>query len=284
MLHIIGNETAGSGRGAKILHKVTAILDGMKTEYKLDLTKKAGDAERIAKDTLDKGDNEIVCVGGDGTVYEIVNGIAGRFAKLFFVPCGTGNDFVKTLGYPKDPIAAFKKQLEGSPELIDCGKVNDRYFLNISGGGFDVEVLKQASRFKKLGKGLVPYLLGIFAALKKFKGMSVEMTLDGKTVKKDITIFSVGNGRYFGGGMKSVPHAIVDDGLFDLIIADKLGRAKILKLLSKFISGKHTELPCISETRCKEFELSCPGMTVELDGELVQMDSVRYEIIPKAFE
>ena len=199
MLHIIANETAGSGRGSKILHKVTGILEEKKIKYGLDLTKKSGDAETLAKNVLDRGENEIVCVGGDGTVYEIVNGIAGRFAKLFFVPCGTGTDFVKTLGYPKDPIAAFRKQLEGTPELIDCGKVNDRYFLNISGCGFDVEVLRQASRFKKLGKGLLPYLLGIFAALKKFKGMSVEMTIDGKVEKKDITIFSVGNGRYFGG-------------------------------------------------------------------------------------
>ncbi len=282
MLQIIANETSGNGSCARALKDVEKLLDDLGLDYQLNITEYPGHASLLADEAIRRGETEFVCIGGDGTISEVVNGFAGRLVTLYLVPCGTGNDFVRCLDLPKDPVLALKAQLSGKPYLIDVGRVNDHFFLNISGGGFDTEVLNQAAHFKKLGKGILPYLLGIFAALFRFRPLPVEMTMNGKTVKKEVTIFSVGNGRYFGGGMMAVPHAELDDGLFDVVIADKLGRLSILRLLSKFISGKHTSLPVVHESRCRELTVRCPGMIINIDGELFKEDTARYQIFPSS--
>ena len=199
MLYIIANEHAGSGAGAEVLPKVKALLEERGIPYSCHVTERPGHATELAREALDSGETEIVCLGGDGTNFEIVNGLGGRFAALYFVPCGTGNDFMRVTNVPKDPVEALKAQLDGKPRRIDIGQVNEYHFLNVSGCGFDADVLKQAERFKKMGKGLLPYLMGIFAALKSFRPMTVEWTENGQTEKKDITIYTLGNGRFFGG-------------------------------------------------------------------------------------
>ena len=284
MLYLIANEHAGSGAGAAVFARIRAMLEEKQIPFRADVTASPGHAAVLADQAVHRGEREIVCLGGDGTIFEVVNGLAGRFVTLYFVPCGTGNDFVKVLPLPKDPAAALEAQLSGSPRRLDVGRLNNLHFLNVSGSGFDVEVLRQAARFKRLGKGILPYLLGIFAALRAFRPLPVEITCDGITEKKEITIFSVGNGCYIGGGMKAVPHARPDDGLFDVVVADRFGRFAILKMLSKFISGKHTALPGVSERHCRTLTVRCPGMTVDVDGELIPMDEARYELLPGALE
>ena len=284
MLYLIANELAGNGRGAETLRQVKALLEERKIPYQCRTTERAGHATELAREALAQGAREVVSLGGDGTNFEVVNGLGGHFVTLYFVPCGTGNDFMKMLDLPSDPLEALKAQLAGKPRRIDVGQVSGYSFLNVSGCGFDVEVLKQADRFKKLGKGILPYLMGIFAALKAFRPLPVEWTDGERTEKKDVTIFTLGNGSYFGGGMKAVPHARIDDGLFDRIIVDSMNRRSILKLLSRFISGKHVGLPQVREDRCTEVTIRCPGMIVNIDGELIQMDEARYRILPGALE
>ena len=284
MFQIIANQNSGCGAGTKALRGAEEVLRGRGLDFQTAVTEKAGDATRIADRAVSEGRNQLICVGGEGTIFEIVNGIAGRFASLYFVPCGTGNDFVRMLSLPADPAKALEAQLDGRPRRIDVGRVNDRWFMNIAGSGFDVEVLLQAARFKRLGRGILPYLMGIFSALRRFHPLTVEITLDGRTETRVVTIFSVGNGSYFGGGMKAVPRARIDDGLFDVIIADGMSRLSILKFLGRFISGRHTELAAIRECRCSELTVRCPGMTVELDGELVPMDEAHFRILPGALE
>ena len=284
MLYIIANETSGSGAGAAALKRTCSLLREKGLPFRADRTEYPGHAIRLADAAVSAGEKEIVCLGGDGTISEVVRGLAGRFVTLYFVPCGTGNDFIKVLNLPKDPVAALAAQLSGAPRKIDAGRLNDTWFINVSGSGFDVEVLRQAARFKRLGKGILPYLLGIFAALKNFRPLPVEIILDGKTEKTEVTIFSVGNGCYIGGGMKAVPHALPDDGLFDVVLARRFSRPAILRLLTKFISGKHTTLPGIREFRCREITFRCPGMVLDVDGELIAMDEAHYELIPQSLE
>ena len=284
MLYIIANETSGSGAGAAALKHVCALLQEKGLPFRADRIEYPGHAACLADAAVSAGEKEIICLGGDGTISEVVRGLAGRFVTLYFVPCGTGNDFIKVLNLPKDPITALEAQLSGTPRKIDIGRLNDTWFINVSGSGFDVEVLRQAARFKRLGKGILPYLLGIFAALKSFRALPVEITLNGKTEKTEVTIFSVGNGCYIGGGMKAVPHAEPDDGLFDVVVAKRFSRPAILRMLTKFIPGKHTTLPGIREFRCREITFRCPGMVLDVDGELIPMDEAHYELIPAVLE
>ena len=284
MLLIIANPVSGSGAGASVLNGVKALLEEKNIDYRCEPTAREGHAAELADMAVREGMDGIVCLGGDGTIFEIVNGLAGRFMALYFVPAGTGNDFVRMLNLPKDPIEALRRQLDGRPHPIDVGRVNEHYFLNVSGCGFDVEVLRQAVRFKRVGKEILPYLLGILAALRHFRPLDIELTMNGKTEKRQVTIVSIGNGRYIGGGMMAVPHAVIDDGLFDVVLVDKVSRLAILRLLSKFISGRHVELPMAHESRCTALTIRCPGMTVNMDGELRQMDSAEYELLPGAVE
>ena len=284
MLYIIANETAGSGNGAVTLRRVREMLEKKGIPFRADSTQRPGHARELAEAAAAAGEKEIACLGGDGTLSEVVRGLGGRFVTLYLIPCGTGNDFAKVFSLPKDPVAALEAQLTGTPRPVDVGRLNGECFINVSGSGFDVEVLRQAGRFKRLGKGLLPYLLGILAALRKFRALPVEITAEGKTTREEVTIFSVGNGCYIGGGMKAVPHALPDDGLFDVVIAEKFSRRKILRLLTKFIPGKHTDLPGVREFRCREITFRCPGMVLDVDGELIPADEARYEILPGALE
>ena len=284
MLYIIANETAGSGNGAVTLRRVREMLEKKGIPFRADSTQRPGHARELAEAAAAAGEKEIACLGGDGTLSEVVRGLGGRFVTLYLIPCGTGNDFAKVFSLPKDPVAALEAQLAGTPRPVDVGRLNGECFINVSGSGFDVEVLRQAGRFKRLGKGLLPYLLGILAALRKFRALPVEITAEGKTTREEVTIFSVGNGCYIGGGMKAVPHALPDDGLFDVVIAEKFSRRKILRLLTKFIPGKHTNLPGVREFRCREITFRCPGMVLDVDGELIPADEARYEILPGALE
>ena len=284
MLLVISNPTSGSGAGAAMLQTVRNLLDERGYSFRCETTAQPGHAVELADLAVREEMDGIVCLGGDGTIFEIVNGLAGRFMTLYFVPCGTGNDFVRMLNLPKDPIEALRVQLDGKPHPIDVGRVNDYFFMNVSGCGFDAEVLRQTVRFKKYGKELLPYLLGILAALRLFKPLDIELTMDGRTEKRVVTILSVGNGRYFGGGMMPAPHAEIDDGLFDVIYVDKVNRPTIIRFLSKFIKGGHTDMPITHESRCKSLIIRCPGMTINMDGELRQMDEAKYEILPGALQ
>ncbi len=283
MLQVIANKTAGNGAGASALEKVAGVLNERGLAYEIHLTEGKDHACVLADQALRAGNDEIVCLGGDGTFSEVVKGLDGRFATLFLIPCGTGNDFVRMLKLPSDPAEALSAQLDGTPRKIDLGMVNDTCFLNVSGAGFDVEVLRQAEHFKRFGKGILPYLMGIFASLKKFRPLEAEFVLeDGQRESRKVTIFSVGNGSFIGGGMKAVPNARIDDGLFDVVVADEMSRALIVILLAKFIKGRHIELAAVREWRCRELTVRCPGMVVEIDGELAAMDCAHYRLLPEA--
>ena len=282
MLAVIVNPIAGGGAGKTEQIKVLDALKERRIAHRLMVSEYAGHTTSLASEAVETGADGIVAIGGDGTIFEIVNGLKGRKTTLYFVPCGTGNDFVRMLDLPNDPVEALKSQLSCDLHDIDVGQVGDRYFLNVSGCGFDVEVLKLSDRYKRFGKGLIPYFMGLIAALKNFKPLSVELTVNGQTTRTRATIISVGNGRYFGGGMKPTPHAQISDGRFDLIYVDPVSKLTILRLLSKFIPGKHTTLPIVHELRCDALTIRCKGMTVNLDGELIDMDCANYRILPGA--
>jgi len=284
MFLIISNPTSGNGAGRSVLNGVQRLLTERNIAFRSETTARPGHASELADMAVRERMDGIICLGGDGTIFEIVNGLAGRFMTLYFAPSGTGNDFVRVLNLPADPIEALRRQLDGSPRAIDVGRVNDYYFLNVSGCGFDVEVLRQAVRFKKMGRDLLPYLMGILAALRRFRPLEIELTMNGRTERRAVTIISVGNGRYFGGGMTPAPHAEIDDGLFDVICVDRINRLDILRLLSRFIKGRHTEMPIAHETRCTSLTIRCPGMTVNMDGELRQMDAAEYRLLPGALQ
>lgn len=282
MFVIIMNPMAGGGRSKAICQGVCDLLRQRAIPYHVEITESEEHATDIARQFALSGCAAIVAVGGDGTLCEIAAGLVECAVPLYFVPCGTGNDFVRVFNLPADPIEALAAQLDGEEIHLDMATVNGRGFINVAGSGFDVDVLREVTRFKQVGSGLVPYLLGLISALKTFHSFKAELTLDtGEMLKEEFTIVSIANGRFFGGGMKVAPLAEVNDGLLDVMIIRGLPKFAVPFLLPLFITGLHAKIPSICRVRrCKRIKLLCPGMTFNMDGELHQMDEADVQILP----
>ncbi len=280
MFVIIVNPAAGGGSAAEACQGICRLLRERGIDYRIENTTHPGHATELARNAAVSGCRAIVGVGGDGTLSEIVGGLVEKAVPLYFAPCGTGNDFVRVLSLPSDPVEAVRVQLDSEQTYLDMATVNGKGFLNVAGTGFDVDVLREVTRFKHVGKGLLPYLLGLISALRSFRSFTAELTLEnGEVVRRPLTILSIANGRYFGGGMKVAPDADAHDGLLDIIMINGIPRFAVPFLLPFFITGLHVKLPVCRVCRCKEITVNCPGMTFNMDGELYDMDQAHVRIL-----
>lgn len=281
---IILNPMSGGGVAVRRLSELKDMLIRRGVEYRVDITKFPGDAREKAALAVRDGLDGVIAVGGDGTFFEVVNGLGESGLEMLFAPCGTGNDFMRMFDMPGDMLKALEKQLDSPERRIDLGRCNDRYFLNVTGCGFDVDVLVAAESYKEKSSGLGAYLRGAYSAIRNYKPMDVKISIDGGEIQAmRATIISVGNGSFIGGGMKAVPGAKVDDGLFDVMLAGPVNRLSIYVLLLLFAAGKHPIIKRIVKmTRCKTLRIECPGMQLESDGEIFKSDSAYMCILPGA--
>lgn len=279
MLRVVINPIAGGGHSLSILDQVRAELTAHGLAHEVFTSKKKGDITALVRDAVAAGDDGVVLLGGDGTLFEAVNGLPETPYPLFIVPCGTGNDFRKTLGLPADPIRALRAQLDGSEALLDICQLNGMRFINVSGTGFDIEVLRQTEKYKPRFRGLIAYLLGLIQAIFLYRPLKATFTVDGETFEKELTIIEIANGQYIGGGMRVAPMADPTDGKLDVVYVDKVSKPGICLLLPFFIPGWYTRLPITHALRADSVTLSCPGMTVNVDGDLIGMDRAEYTVL-----
>ena len=283
MYTLIVNPTAGRGASAQLLEKVEALLKERGLDYAVYFAAEPMDAVRIARTLATERPEGIIALGGDGTLFEIINGMIGSDVPLLFVSCGTGNDFVRTLKLPKDPLEALRQQLDAPIGRIDVGRMNDLYFLNVAGTGFDVDVLRNAEKYKAKYTGLRTYLFGLLDAIRDFRPITALVSFDGGPEEETtFSILSIGNGRYIGGGMKAVPYAKVDDGLFDVVTVRPVSKPAIFVLIAFYIAGKHVAMKLGKLRRCRKISIRRKNMTLNLDGELRNADSACFELLPGA--
>ncbi len=282
MYSIILNPVSGGGKASAKLPELEKLLREKNISYRIDKTECAGDAKRLAAKAVADKLTGVIAIGGDGTFSEVVNGIGESGLEMLFAPCGTGNDFMRMFKLPKDTIAAVKKQLDSPIRMIDIGKCNDRYFLNVTGCGFDVDVLLVADKYKETTSALGAYLRGAYSAIKNYRPMDITLSLDDEKEKKlQATVISVGNGGFIGGGMKAVPGASVDDGMFDVMVAGKVTRLSIYVLLMLFAAGKHPLIKkLVTMSRCRKIRIAGKGLHLEADGEIFACDDVTLSIVP----
>lgn len=283
MYTILLNPESGRGAALRQLADVEALLRRRGLEYQILRAESPEEATNYARSQSEAKVEGIIALGGDGTLFQIVNGMVHSDVPLLFVPCGTGNDFIRSLRLPKDPIEALKKQLDTPLSRIDVGRMNDIHFLNVSGTGFDVDVLRFADRYKSKYSGLKAYLLALRDAFQMYRPTQAYISQDDNPEElARFALISIGNGRYFGGGMKAVPAAEVRDGLFDVVIVKPVKKAAIPVLLAFYIAGKHIAIKMASVRRCKKLTIRSKGMTLNLDGELIQADEACFELLPGA--
>ena len=280
---IIDNPASGRSKRTPIVDKIEAMLRERGEEFQLFETECEGDGARQTRLALEAGFKKIVCIGGDGTLSEVVSEMAGSDAVLYVVPYGTGNDFARAYGLTGEPLQIFAAQLDGVPTCIDLGSVNGKPFINVSGTGFDVEVLRKTEDLKAVYPGAKAYRKAVLSVLSKYMPSEIEISVDGAAAdKRRVTILEIANGRYFGGGMHVAPGAKLDDGLFDVVSIKPVPSYMIPFLLPLFILGIHVYIPIVTVSRAKEIVIRGKDMIINIDGRLERMDEVKYRILPKA--
>lgn len=281
MYAIIYNPLSG-GFNSNTLNGLQALLEKRGHSCKLMPTQYASHATELACKCAEENVEAIISYGGDGTTYEVLNGMAKSGVTLLIAPSGTGNDLIRTLGLPRDTLKALEIQLDCAPCKMDAISVNDRWHVNVSGMGPDVLVLREYERLRSRMFGSLAYRLAILLAIGKFKPEKVRMSLDGSPMQlTPYTFLSFGNGRYFGGGMKCLPFADPFDGKIDVLYITPISRLFICCILPIFFSGKHTGLKPVKYMHAKSIVLDADEpFWMQLDGELYQTQHAEINIHP----
>lgn len=201
------------------------------------------------------------------------------------IPVGTGNDFARALGLPRDPAAAAGMLLAARPKLLDVGIVNGRYFLTVAGAGFDGEVAGQVNAWPKVLGGTAMYVLGILKTLVAYRPVEVEIVIDGIPNRERLFLIAVGNTAWNAGGMWMVPSARADDGILHVVIAGPLSRIETLGVLPRVYSGRHLLHPKIRQAQGREIIVtSTTPLMVQADGEIIGKLPATFRVHPGALE
>lgn len=286
MKHLfIVNPAAGKGKTLQLIPEIKKIFAGRSDEPLVEITEKPGHATELVKSYVSKEHYRVYSVGGDGTVNEVVNGLVGSGSSLAVIPAGTGNDFIKNFTNVKDLHHILLHAVDGTEKCIDLGRVNGRYFVNISSIGLDAMVAYNMTRFKKLPlvSGAPAYILGLLSTLFSFDSYPLKIAIDGEYIEKKSLLIAIANGRYYGGGIKAAPHASLEDGKFDICLVREMGKLEILKFFPKYAEGRHSEIEGIRFYRGQKIEISGSiPMALNIDGEVQMAREAVFEILPEA--
>jgi diacylglycerol kinase (ATP) len=257
-------------------------------------------ATSLARQALERGNDRIVAVGGDGTLNEVLNGFFdnGRVgypeAALAYIPNGTGADFSRTLGFHGRAIEKHIERLLSAPVTrVDCGEVRfvnaageetNRLFINESSLGFSANTVDAVNRASKHIRGKLPFLIGVLRCLSTLKNPILRISVDGKPVHEDPTLLvAVANGKFFGGSMMIAPNAEINDGLLDIIVISRMNRLTLLRKIRSIYSGQHLDEPEVTALRGKTVHISAADEEVllEMDGEQPGKLAAEYRVSKK---
>jgi YegS/Rv2252/BmrU family lipid kinase len=291
----IVNPAAGGGRCGELAEGGLRRLADMGLGIETLLTQGPGDATRLAREAHARGSRDFIVVGGDGTNFEVINGLfpaalAGDDARvsLGFLPLGTGNSFLKDFS-DRGADHAIEALADGRKRRCDVVRLEhdagELYFINLFSFGFTADVASLANaRFKSLGAA--GYGLSVVLSLARLKPVEVRMRLDGgRWWEQSSDFVSINNSRYTGGEMLMAPYAETGDGLCDVVLVGDLGRAGVLAAFPKIFSGTHVHHRKITTCRAGQIEFDMPGpFDLMVDGEVVRARPRRLEVLGGAFD
>lgn len=267
---LIYNPTSGREQFKRQLPEVLNILEQAGYETSCHATKGAGDATEAARIAVERNFDVVIAAGGDGTINEVVNGLAEQInrPKLGIIPVGTTNDFARAIHVPRTIEKALDVIVKGNTTPMDIGKVNEQYFINIAGGGRLTELTYEVpSKLKTMLGQLAYYLKGI-EILPSIKPTQVKVEYDGKLYDGEIMLFLVANTNSVGGFEKLAPHAQMNDGMFDLLILKKVNLPEFIKVANKAIRGEHINDEHLIYTKANRIRVHAEEkMQLNLDGE-----------------
>ena len=286
---LIVNPVSGTDAASSHLSLINDRLREHVGTMDIVMTIAEGDAARAAAAAVRDGYDHLFVAGGDGTLNEAVNGVGatpGGFETVTFavIPLGTGNDFATALGIPSDVEGALAAIIGGQTLAVDVGRLNERYFLNVSAGGFIAEVSDAVDPTLKTLAGRLAYLIGGARVLFSHEPVAARVrTSSGRDTNATLTIFAVCNSRLIGGGRIIAPEASIDDGLFDVCLVEEMPTFEFLGLLTRIANGDHVGDDRVTYFRTPDVDLTFARPTkVNTDGEVLEATSCRYELLPAA--
>lgn len=277
------NPVAGKGKALQCIPQIHEIFKHKKEQYVIETTQYPGHATEIVHRYVSQQPCVVYSVGGDGTLNEVLNGMAESDSVLAVVPGGSGNDFLRSLDDGGGADNLLLRTIDGRRVNCDLARVNGRYFINIASLGFDGEVVFNTLRFKNLPgvSGRMAYIMGILYSLFKKSVSNMRITIDGNVNEGRMLLTAIANGRYYGGGMIPVPEADLRDGFLDVCRVREMSRLKILSLLPKFMKGQHGTLQEVSFSRGRHIRIECDREVVlNIDGEVEKVKEAVFEVIP----
>jgi diacylglycerol kinase (ATP) len=295
---VIVNPRSGAGatgaRWAAVERRLRDALGALEVEA----TRGPRDAERLAREGVRTGFERLVVAGGDGTLNEVASGLLGAGlgdrAEIAILPLGTGGDFPRTLGTPRDLEGAIASIAGGAARRVDAGAVRYRdrearearsWFLNVASAGISGHIVERVAETSRLAGGTAAFLIATLQSIVRFRAEPVRLCIDGACVHEGpLVLGAAANGRYFGGGMAVAPGARLDDGRLDVVWIPRLSKLRLLTRLGLIYRGRHLGEPEIGHRcgRIVEMEAVAGTVPLELDGEPVGTLPARVEVLPSA--
>jgi diacylglycerol kinase (ATP) len=284
MWAVVVNPVSGSGKGAILGTETAGFFSEKRLPYQI-IT--ATSAEKLRINLADFLDNNVgsvdgvIAVGGDGLVHLVLQMVVPRNIPFSAVPAGTGNDFVRALGWNIDEIRTqLNAVVSEPPTAIDLGLVDSEWFGAVLSTGFDSVVNEKANTLK-WPKGPNKYNVAIAMELPKFKPLKYTIELDSQIIETEAMLIAVGNGRSYGGGMKVCPDAVMNDGLFDVMVLRPVSKVEFVRVFPTVFSGRHVDHKQVDIDRSKRVSLHAPAIAYA-DGERIGGLPVRAECIADA--
>lgn len=298
-LTLIVNPSAGHGRARKYLPRVcTELLTALpESHLRVHQTTSYAEARLRTIAAVDAArpivpgvrPDAVVVMGGDGMMSLGINACAGTDVPLGCIPAGTGNDFCRGIGMPGNPVAAARAIAAGETRRVDLLRVTgnlddgaqERYVGSIVSTGFDARVNLRTNAMR-WPHGAPRYAISVLAELATFEPVRYQLRLDGRPRRLNAMFIAVGNAGYFGGGMKPLPHADIEDGELDVTIVHPVSRATLLRLLPRMYDGGFVTDPAAELLRCRSVDLDGDGLVAMADGERIGTTPLRLEVAPRS--
>ena len=283
MWALVINPVAGQGKGTTVGTYVAGWLSQRKIPYTIvtgNTSIAMGDhlSFFIEKFPDTKG---VIAVGGDGLLHNILQRVVPAQIPLALIPAGTGNDFVRTLGWKLD---SFDDQLQAvttlSPTAVDLGLVDGEWFAAILSTGFD-SIVNEKANTMAWPKGPMKYNAAIAIELSRFKPRHYQITLDDRTISTEAMLIAVSNGRSYGGGMLVCPNANIVDGLFDVMVLHPVSTIEFIKVFPRVFAGTHVSHPAVEIVRSRSVRIESKAVAYA-DGERIGQLPISAECIPSA--
>ena len=270
MWALVINPVAGQGKGATVGTYVAGYLNSRGIKYEIIIGRSGIDQADSLQRFLDRNPDcsGVIAVGGDGLLHLVLQKITPAQVPLAVIPAGTGNDFVRTLGWsPDDVDAILQAVLSEKPQSVDLGLVDGEWFAAILSTGFD-SIVNEKANTMSWPKGPMKYNVAIAIELPRFAPRHYEIVLDDRTISTQAMLIAVANGRSYGGGMLVCPHADIADGYFDVMVLHPVSKLEFIKVFPRVFKGTHITHPAVEIVRSKSVKISSDAVAYA-DGERI---------------